>query len=122
MKGYGRPLNDAIKVKPGERLQGKPQDGHVRDMRHAEESCIHGGNRGRGAGSKDGGLSPLNPLKLKPRHRAAGFGVCLAEFPSCFDSVFPHYTQFFPFVMEMYILCYCMLEACNSLFFYFIRG
>lgn len=38
-----RPLNDAVKVKPGEKLQGKPQDGHVTDMRHAEESCVHGG-------------------------------------------------------------------------------
>lgn len=56
MKSYGRPLNDAVKVKPGEKLQEKPKVdmSETRDiLRRA--AYTEDRNRGRSAGSKDEG-------------------------------------------------------------------
>lgn len=43
----------------------------------------------------------------------AEFGVFSSWFWSYFDLVFHHYAPFFLFGLEMYILCYFMLEACD---------
>lgn len=60
---------------------------------------------------------PSKPPEV--RHGITGFGVCPAEFPSCFGAVFHYYVPFPPFwncnMYSMTLLCWKYLICFMSL-------
>jgi hypothetical protein len=63
---------------------------------------------------KPAGVHIVTPYALDNRHRTTGINVCCVGFQSCFSLVFPCCSL----RIGIFILCHCILEIRNFLFYF----